>query len=65
MKILQVALLSTLLAVSPLVIAHGWINNNGDTRAAGVPELDVGAAGVSFGLVLVITALIRERRKRN
>ena len=62
MKILQLALLSTLLAVSPLGIADGSYSNS---SAAAVPELDVGAAGVSFGLVLVITALIRERRKRN
>ena len=64
MKILQIVLLSTLIAASPLSFAGGSSSSASSSSAANVPELDVGVAGVSIGLVLVVTALIRERRKR-
>jgi hypothetical protein len=62
MKILQIVLLSALLAASPFSLAD---KSSASSSAAGVPELDAGAAGVSFGLILVVTALMRERRKRS
>lgn len=68
MKKLKIALMSTFFAVSPLVFATGSSSSGGgggssSSAATGVPELDAGVMGVAIALVLVVTTLVRARRK--
>lgn len=72
MEILRTVLITAALTASPLVLAGGqWDSqssassaSSASSGAAQAPEMDVAGAGIAFGLVLAVTALIRERRTR-
>ena len=61
MKSIYVVVLAVTLTASPMGFAD---DSSSASSAAGVPELDAGGAGLAFGLVLGVAALIRERRRR-
>ena len=68
MKILSDALLTGALVLSPGVFAGDYGSDSSSSMsssAAQVPELDIGAAGIGFGLAIALTALFRERDSQN
>lgn len=64
MKSIYVVVLAVALTASPMGFADDSSSASSASSAAGVPELDAGGAGLAFGLVLGVAALIRERRRR-
>jgi hypothetical protein len=71
MKRLFALVFTAILAASPMASAGGsrdggsYDRGGSNSSSASVPELDAGAAVMGLGLVLGLSALVRERSNRD
>ncbi len=66
MKSLFALVFTAVLVASPMASAGGSHDRGGsNSSSASVPELDAGAAVMGLGLVLGLSALVRERSNRD